>query len=378
MKQTVINHFQHAFARQPEAVVQSPGRINLIGEHTDYNGGYVMPAAIDKYIFAAVARRNDQKINVFSVDFNQLFQTDLKSLGPLQSGRWENYILGVVAHIQKHKELTRGFDMVITGNIPVGAGLSSSAALENAVAYALNLVFGLGLDRSELIKISQLAEHTYAGVKCGIMDQFASMFGKKEKFIFLNTQNLEHELIDLKLDQYSIILINTNVKHSLASSVYNKRRQLCELTAYKLGVRYLTDATAEQLQQLESWLKPEDYLAMQFVLEENQRVTEMKNAIKNLDFRTIGNLLYESHDGLSKKYRVSCAELDFLVEKAKEDKNILGARMMGGGFGGCTINLVKRGYGKEFFNNIKAEYEEKFGKQPALIEIEIVDGTKAI
>ncbi len=370
--------FAEFFGRQPQLAVRSPGRINLIGEHTDYNGGLVMPAAVDKYIFVAIAKRPDRKIGLYSVDFDQFSLHPADNPQPLPRGRWENYVLGVVDGFLRRGIETGGFDLAVSGNIPVGAGMSSSAALENAVGFALNRLFDAGLDRRELALLSQQAEHRFAGVRCGIMDQFASMFGRNERFLLLDTRSLEFEYLQLPMQEYSLVLINTGVKHQLASSVYNRRRQLCELAAAKLGKRFLCEADFGELEKLRGFFTLEDFAALEYVLEENSRVRQMREAILSSDFERMGQLLFESHRGLSEKYRVSCPELDFLVEKAKDAADVLGARMMGGGFGGCTINLVRRGKAREFFNGLKDGYIQRFGKEPELIEVEIVDGTGVI
>lgn len=336
--------FDRLFGSTP-FIVRSPGRVNIIGEHTDYNEGFVLPAAIDKAIYVGVSQREDDLIHLYAVDFKESFQVALSTLAPTEKG-WPNYILGVVDQLQKAGHTLSGFNLVVDGDVPLGAGLSSSAALECATAFALNELFALGIERMKMVRLAQMAEHSFAGVKCGIMDQFASLMGRKDHVLRLDCRSLEYEYVPLKLDGYKVLLLNTNVKHSLASSEYNTRRAQCEqgVVWVKEGhpeVHSLRDVTIDMLDR---YVAPKDeliYRRCRYVVEENTRLTEGCEDLKRGDLAALGKKMFQTHEGLSKDYEVSCPELDFLVNAVKNNPNVLGARMMGGGFGGCTINLVR-------------------------------------
>lgn len=363
-KSQLQERYTYIFGEEAQLFAKSPGRINIIGEHTDYNGGFVLPAAIDKAVYVAVGKRNDGRIRLYAEGFRELFDTSLDQVEPTNMG-WPNYILGVVKQMQDANMPLTGFNLYVDGDIPVGAGLSSSAALECAAGFALNALFDLGLDRVTLAKMGQQAEHDYAGVKCGIMDQFASILSKKNQVIKLDCRDLSYTYVTLELGDYEILLLNTNVKHALASSAYNDRRAACERAVAILQEKHaevmsLRDATSEWLLQEVQPVDAEAFRKAQFVLAENNRVVKACEALAQGDIQALGEQLFLAHEGLSKEYEVSCAELDFLVEKVKNMDAVLGARMMGGGFGGCTINIVKKGYAQQVVDALTPAYEAAF------------------
>lgn len=374
---TVKSEFIKTFNSNP-LMVFSPGRINLIGEHTDYNNGFVFPAAIDKGIVAAVAKNNSEKSTLIALNTNERFEFSMSNISPLQNGSWQNYILGVISEIQKTRTQLNGFNLVFSGDIPIGAGLSSSAALENSVVFALNELFSLGFTKKEMIFISQKAEHNYVGVKCGIMDQYASMFGQKDTAILLDCESLEEKTVILNLQDYCLLLINTNVKHSLAESVYNERREVCENVASKLGFNSLREAAIEDLLTLKESVSHAEYQKALYVIQENTRVLDAFHAVKQNDISKLGKLLFASHNGLQNQYKVSCDELDFLVEFAKNSNAVIGARMMGGGFGGCTINIIKRNQIEEFKKAVTNQYKQKFNNKCSFYEVNLSNGTSLI
>lgn len=352
----------------------SPGRINLIGEHTDYNNGFVFPAAIDKGIVSAIQKSSNKTCAVFAVDMNESFEFTLQNIQPLEKGSWKNYVLGVVSETLKKHKIESNFDIVFAGNIPLGAGLSSSAALENSIVFGLNELFDLKISKEEMIFISQKAEHNYANVKCGIMDQFASMFGQENSALLLDCKSLESTVFPIDFKDFEILLINTNVKHSLAESAYNDRRNVCEKTASILGVASLREATEEQLSQIKNQISEENFQKALYVIQENNRALNASKALKENQLNVFGKLMFESHNGLQHQYKVSCDELDFLVEKAKESSAIIGARMMGGGFGGCTINLVKKSELDTFKNTVAISYNKHFSQQCSFYNVKLSKG----
>tara|TARA_R110000868_G_scaffold98706_2_gene271779 strand:+ start:69614 stop:70762 length:1149 start_codon:yes stop_codon:yes gene_type:complete len=373
----VKQNFKKLFKTKP-LMVFSPGRINLIGEHTDYNEGFVFPAAINKGIVLAIQKSDHAYSHIVAMDKEEDHKFSLTEIEPIANGNWRNYILGVVSEIQERGIRLENFNLVFAGTIPGGAGMSSSAALENSIVYGLNEVFNLGLSQKEMILISQKAEHNFAGVKCGIMDQYASMFGVKKSALLLDCRTIEAQTFKIDFKSYKLLLINTNVKHELSESAYNDRRTVCENTSKKLHIPALRDASAKDLEGIKDSLSNEDYQKALYVIEENERVQLFATAIIDKDIKTLGELLYKSHEGLSTKYQVSCAELDFLVDKAKENSNILGARMMGGGFGGCTINLILKSEVKAFKKQIMKEFKSEFGKACSIYSVKLSDGTQTI
>lgn len=376
MEQKLKAIFKEKFDKEPQ-MFASAGRINLIGEHTDYNGGYVFPGAIDKVIMAAILPNGTDKVKVFSVDINEEAEFGLKEEDAPQQ-QWARYIFGVCREIIKRGGTVKGFDAVFAGNVPLGAGLSSSAALESCFAFALNDLFnGNTIDKFELARIGQSTEHNYCGVNCGIMDQFASVFGKKDHLMRLDCRSMEFEYFPFKIDGYKLVLLDSKVKHALVDSPYNKRRQSCERVAKMLGVETLRDATMEALDAARGELTAEDYFRAKYVIEEKQRVLDVCDALQRGDCETVGQKMYETHHGLSKDYEVSCEELDFLNDIAKKC-GVTGSRIMGGGFGGCTINLVKDSLYDEFIATAKKEFNEKYGHEPVEIPVIISDGARKL
>lgn len=381
MNKTLISkiktHFIAKFQDEP-VMIFSPGRINIIGEHTDYNDGFVFPAAVDKGIVAAIGKSNSEVSTAYAVDIEEIIEFSINNLKPSSQGSWQNYILGVVAEIQNQSKTIGNFNIAFGGDIPTGAGMSSSAALENSVVFGLNEIFNLGLSKEEMILISQKAEHNYVGVKCGIMDQYASMFGIKNNALLLDCRTIKSKPFEINFKDHELLLINTNVKHSLSDSAYNDRRSVCESIAGMLKVKALRDATEFDLETIKESITPENYQKALYVIQENDRVLKASKAIESGDLETLGNLIYASHAGLQHQYKVSCEELDFLVEQAKLNGHVLGARMMGGGFGGCTINLISKTATASFKKTVSETYKNKFNKDCSLYFVKLSDGTGLI
>ena len=362
MKVKILQEFISRFGGDP-LIVKSPGRINIIGEHTDYNNGFVLPAAIDKAAYIAMSLRDDNEIHLVALDLNESFSTRVEDLKPTTDLSWTNYILGSAAQFQKNGLALRGFNAVLLSDVPIGAGLSSSAAIECATVFALNELLGTNLTRLTMVGMAQKAEHEYAGVMCGIMDQFASMMGKKDHVIRLDCQSLEYQYVPLKLEGYKIVLFNTNVKHSLASSEYNTRRNECNqavawVRQTETAVESLRDVTELMLDQ---YVKPKSELIdrrSRFVVQEIERLLNGCEDLIKGDVQALGKKMCKTHEGLSKMYEVSCKELDWLADFVKDNSNVMGARMMGGGFGGCTINLVKEDAIEELVKSIQPAYEQ--------------------
>ena len=362
-------------------VYTSPGRVNLIGEHTDYNGGFVFPGAIDKGIYAAINPNGTDKIRAYSIDYQAMSEFRMREEDAPQEP-WARYIFGVVREIQKRGFQPKGFDTVFAGDVPLGAGMSSSAALESTFAFALNDIYNLGIDKFELARIGQSTEHNYCGVKCGIMDQFASIFGKKGHLMRLNCATMEFEYFPFDPKGYKVVLLDTVVKHELASSAYNKRRESCEnacahIAAKHPEVKYLSDATMQMLDEVKNEISNEDYMRAKYVIGEKQRVLDVCDALEKGDYATVGDRMYGTHYGMSKEYEVSCDELDFLNDIAKEC-GVTGSRVMGGGFGGCTINLVKEDLYDKFIATAKEKFNKKFGHEPKVYDVVISDGARRL
>lgn len=373
----VKRSFEVQFKTKP-LIVFSPGRINLIGEHTDYNDGFSFPAAINKGIALAISKSALNVSRVYAINKEEIYEFTTENIKPLLDGGWKNYVLGVVAELQNLGKKLGNFNSVFAGNIPGGAGMSSSAALENSFVYGLNDLFELGLTKNEMILVSQKAEHNFAGVKCGIMDQYASMFGVKKSALLLDCRTIESKPYKIDFKEYKLMLINTNVKHDLSESAYNDRREVCEKISSLLQISALRDASIEDLDELIGKISDEEYQKALYIINENNRVKQFSEAINKDDIAALGDLLYQSHEGLSTKYKVSCEELDFLVDSAKECPNILGARMMGGGFGGCTINLVKKHEFKVFKKDISRKFRNKFKKECSVYSVKLSKGTKIV
>ena len=326
-------------------IVRAPGRINLIGEHTDYNDGFVLPAAIDKAVYVAINKRSDNKIYLHAEEYNENYIADIENLRQSKF-HWSSYLLGVTDQLLKKKFSVTGFNIVVDGDVPVGAGMAASAAIECATVFALNKLFELNIGKLDMVKIAQKAEQEFVGLQCGVMDMFSSMFGKKDHVVKLDCKTMDYEYVPLKLEGYKILLLNTNVKHSLSSSEYNVRREQCEkgvaiVKEHHPEVNSLRDVTMEMLDKYVASAEPLIYQRCKYVVEEKQRLLEGCEDLKNGHVEALGKKLFQTHDGLSKLYEVSCPELDFLVDAVRENNAVLGARMMGGGFGGCTINIVK-------------------------------------
>ena len=374
----IKEEFQRRFKEKP-LIVRSPGRVNIIGEHTDYNNGFVLPAAIDKAVYVAASPRMDSTIHLYSGEFRDEHVVTIGSMEPVKK-TWPNYILGVVDQLVKRGFGIRGFNLVIDGDVPIGSGLSSSAAVECATAFALNELFGLQIKKPDLALLAQKAEHEYAKVMCGIMDQFASVFGKKNHVIRLDCKSLDYEYVPLDLKGYKILLLNSNVKHSLASTAYNTRRQECEqgvkwMQQEHPGVHSLRDANMEMVEKI---IRPKDaviYSRCKYVVEENERLLSGCEDLKHNDLAALGKKMFRTHDGLSKEYEVSCPELDFLVDTVRNNPGVIGARMMGGGFGGCTINIVKESSVESLVNEISSAYEKTMHQTLTPYIAVIEDGT---
>ena len=376
MEKILREQFAKNFEGEP-TMYASAGRINLIGEHTDYNGGFVFPGAIDKVIMTAIRPNGTNKVRVVSLDQNDCAEFGLNEEdAPKQM--WARYIFGVCRETIKRGGTVKGFDAVFAGNVPLGAGLSSSAALESCFAFALNDLFNGGtIDKFELARIGQSTEHNYCGVNCGIMDQFASVFGKKDKLIRLDCRSMEYEYFPFNPQGYRLVLVDSRVKHELVDSPYNKRRESCERVAKRRGIETLRDATMEDLDAAKSDITAEDYMRARFVIGEKQRVLDVCEALGKGDYETVGKRMYETHEGLSKDYEVSCEELDFLNDVAKEC-GVTGSRIMGGGFGGCTINLVKDDLYDTFVKTACSKFNEKYGHEPKVYDVIISDGARKV
>ena len=376
MKDKLRTAFIERFSSNP-IFYASAGRINLIGEHTDYNGGFVFPGAIDKYIMTAININGTDKVRLYSVDMNQYTEFGLREEDK-PAEQWACYVFGVCREVIKRGFEVKGFDAVFAGNVPLGAGLSSSAALESCFAYALNDLFNDNkISIFELALIGQSTEHNYCGVNCGIMDQFASVFGKKDCLMRLDCRSLEFKYFPFKPVGYKLVLVNSQVKHELVDSPYNKRRESCERVAKTLGVETLRDADMSMLEAAKDQISDEDYKRAMYVIGEKQRVLDVCEALENGDYETVGQRMYETHHGLSKDYEVSCEELDFLNDVAKEC-GVTGSRIMGGGFGGCTINLVKENLYDTFVQTAKTKFNEKYGIEPIIIDVVISDGAHKV
>lgn len=362
----------------------APGRINLIGEHTDYNGGFVFPGAIDSGIMAEVRPNGLNTIICYAIDMKDKIEFKVDDpIGPRTS--WARYIYGIVQEMRKRGVDVKGFNAAFSGDIPIGAGMSSSAALASCFAYALNDLFGNNkLEKWDMALAGQATEHNYCGVKCGIMDQFASIFGQAGKLMRLDCRSREFEYFPFKPERYRLVLVNSCVKHELKGSPYNDRRNSCENVVKKIAEQHsegefktLRDCTWEQLEEVRQAVGEEDYTRAHFVLGEKDRVLAVCDALVAGDYETVGKKMYETHEGLSKEYDVSCEELDFLVDIAR-NSGVTGSRIMGGGFGGCTINLVKDALYDDFICKVKKEYQQKFAIEPKIIDVVIGDGARRL
>ena len=377
----VRSRFIKHFDGETGNVYASPGRINLIGEHTDYNGGFVFPGAIDKGMIAEIKPNGTDKVRAYSIDLKDYVEFGLNEEDAPKAS-WARYIFGVCREMIKRGVAVKGFNTAFAGDVPLGAGMSSSAALESTYAFALNELFNGNIDKFELAKVGQATEHNYCGVKCGIMDQFASVFGKAGSLIRLDRRSLEYEYFPFKPEGYRLVLVDSVVKHELASSAYNKRRQSCETAVAAIkknhpNVEFLRDATMDMLKEVKSEITAEDFMRAEYVIEEIQRVLDVCDALQVGDYETVGQKMYETHHGMSKLYEVSCEELDFLNDCAKEC-GVTGSRVMGGGFGGCTINLVKDELYDSFIAKAEETFKAKFGRSPKVYDVVISDGSRRL
>lgn len=375
MQNKVSQAFEERFGAGA-TLYASPGRINLIGEHTDYNGGYVFPGAVDKGVVAAIRPNHTDQIHVVALDLHEEASFGLQEEDK-PTASWAHYIFGVAREMQKRGATIGGFDAVFSGNVPLGAGMSSSAALELTFAFALNELNDCGFDRFELARIGQSTEHNYCGVKCGIMDQFASVFGKKGCLMRLDCRSMEYEYYPFDPQGYKLVLLDSRVKHQLTGSPYNDRRLSCERVAKKLGQEFLRGATMEQLDAVKEQISEEDYKRARYIIGEERRVLTVCEALERGDYETVGRAMYETHWSMSKDYEVSCEELDFLAEVA-EAAGVTGSRIMGGGFGGCTINLVKEELYDSFIARAKEEFNTRYGHEPMVYEVVISDGSRRL
>ena len=376
MEEKIKKNFDAKFGGKG-TLYASAGRINLIGEHTDYNGGFVFPGAIDKVIVADIHPNGTDRVRLYSADMDDSAEFGLTE-ADAPKAQWARYIFGVCREIIKRGGRVEGFDAVFSGNIPLGAGLSSSAALESCFAFALNDLFNNNsIDKFELARIGQSTEHNYCGVNCGIMDQFASVMGKKGNLMRLDCRSMEFEYFPFAPEHHTLVLVDSRVKHELVDSPYNKRRESCERVARRLGVDTLRDADMAMLDAVRGDITDEDYRRARFVIGEKERVLAVCDALNAGDYDTVGRMMYETHQGLSHDYEVSCEELDFLNDVAREC-GVTGSRIMGGGFGGCTINLVPDTLRDSFITTAKARFEARYGHAPAVYDVIISDGAHKV
>ena len=392
---SIENQFEQVFNKKPQIIVRSPGRINLIGEHTDYNGGFVLPAAIDKAVYLAVSAREDDECHFVAHDLKECYTTTLQNLVKTDEKGWANYLMGVIktisdmgygisdnSQLTTHNSQLKGINLVFGGDLPSGGGVSSSAAIENGIGFALNHLFNLGLTRLDLVKISQQAENNFVGMQCGVMDMFASMMGQERSVIRLDCRSLAYEYFSFDISNYILVLCDTRVKHALVDSEYNTRRAECEegvavLKKYDPSVLSLRDVSFEFLLSHQTDLSEVVFRRCKYVVEEIARVEKACKALIANDLEAFGALMYATHDGLNLEYEVSCPELNFLVEMARDypHPSVLGARMMGGGFGGCTLNLVKKEAADDFISTLSKAYLEKFNIDMLAYKVVIENGT---
>ncbi len=379
--ENIASAFRDKFSSQP-LLVQGCGRINIIGEHTDYNEGFVLPASINRYIYFAIAENGTNECHFHTLDINDSYQFSLSDIKKSDKG-WANYLMGILDQLQKENILLEGVDVVFGGNLPIGSGMSSSAALEAGFALGICSLFNLQKSRQELAQLAHRSSNNFLGIPSGIMDQFASLLGQRGQAIKLDCRSLQYEYVQLDLKDYELLLINTGVSHALANSAYKDRVRECregaEAVAQKFeGIQSLRDASLEQLEACREDMTAVVYQRCRYVIEENERLHQALHLLTNGEMEALGELLLRTHEGLSKEYEVSCRELDFLVELAKDHEGVAGARMMGGGFGGCTLNLVKKSAKEDFLKYAKKEYYRAFSVQAEHYELEIVDGTDIV
>lgn len=378
----VRSRFKKHFNNAEGSVYASPGRINLIGEHTDYNGGFVFPGAVQQGMIAEIKPNGTRTIRAYSIDLKDYAEFSIDDeKGPNASHF--RYVFGVAREMMKLGVPVEGFDTAFAGDVPLGAGMSSSAALESCFAFAINDLFGDNkIDKMSLAKVGQATEHNYLGCKCGIMDQFASVHGKAGNLMRLDCRSGEFEYFPWNPKGYKLVLINSCVKHELVGSPYNDRRQSCENVVAAIaknhpGVETLRDCDWTMLEEVKGIVSEEDIRRATYAIGETERVLAVCEALEKGDYETVGQKMYETHHGLSKDYEVSCEELDFLNDIAR-DCGVTGSRIMGGGFGGCTINLVEEDLYRPFIETAKAKFKEKYGKEPIIIDVVIGDGSRKL
>ncbi len=373
--------FREKFETEP-TLIRSPGRVNLIGEHTDYNGGFVLPAAIDKIIVFALAANETGKGRLYAHDLDEEFAFDIEDRPYDKSDKgWPNYILGAVDQLKQNGHEVKGFDCVFGGDIPIGAGLSSSAAVEGGLLYGLSQINDLNIAKIDLVKMGQKTENEFVGVQCGIMDQFINIFGRDNRVLQIDCRSLDYQYYPFDRNDVKIVLCDTQVRRELAGSEYNKRREQCNrgvevISRHEDGIQSLRDVSLEMLEKYKSDMEEVVYQRSRYVIEENQRVLKACQNLLQGNFGEFGKLMYQSHEGLRDDYEVSCEELDVLVDEASKFDSVLGARMMGGGFGGCTINLVEDHAIDEFKKQIKQNYKERTGKEISVYLTQIDAGTE--
>ena len=372
----LLRHFEQRFGCEGGACYAAPGRINLIGEHTDYNGGYVFPGAVEQCLMAWIRPNGTDSVRLYAVDLGMECEFAIDDPEVPQAVHFR-YVYGVVREMMARGVKVGGFDAVYGGDVPLGAGMSSSAALESCFAFALNELYGGGLDRMELARVGQQTEHKYVGTKCGIMDQFISLHGREGSLVRLDCRSGEYEYFPWQPEGYSLVVVNSCVRHELVGSPYNDRRNSCERVAARAGVETLRDCSWEQLESLRADITDEDYRRARYVLGEEDRVLAVCEALKRGDYEEVGRQMYLTHEGLSKDYEVSCEELDFLVEEARRC-GVTGARIMGGGFGGCTINLVRDDCRESFLSTVQKSYKARFGVGCKVIPVVIGNGARRV
>jgi galactokinase len=381
MQDRITSTFQDLFQSRP-VIAFAPGRINLIGEHTDYQEGFVFPAAVAQGIYVAIGKNQEEYCRLYSLDFEEEFTFSPNFISP-KKGHWANYVMGMLSQLKQAGFTPQPFDMVIGGTIPVGAGLSSSAALSIAIGTAITSIFDYQVSKKSLVLYAQKSEHLYAGVNCGIMDPYASAFGKKGHALLLDCRSNSHQAIPIDLGEFQLVLVNSRVKHSLADSAYNKRREACEKSVLLLKsefpeIKTLRDIAYSDLEKVEKILPSALFPKAKHVITENHRVIEASGLLQHGDLLAFGKLMNASHASLSDDFEVSCTELDFLAEKAQEMEFVLGSRMMGGGFGGCTLNLVKIEFLEAFKKQMKWSYHSSFELEPEFIEVALSDGAMMV
>ena len=377
--QSTTDFFKKTFGNSPQKIVVSPGRINIIGEHIDYNDGYVLPAAIDKAICFAFEKTNSASSTIVAIDLDESFEINVESPIILSETIWTNYFRGVLQQLQNKGLAIGNFNCVFSSTIPIGSGLSSSAALECGFLYGLNEVFQLDIKPVDIALMGQSAEH-WVGINCGIMDQFSSVMGKENQVIKIDCRTLEYEYHNANFSDYSLVLFDSNVKHSLFSSAYNQRRQECEqglaiISSHFPEVTSFRDSSEAQILSIKDKMTENVFKRSHYAIKEIKRVTLACEALDQGDILTLGQLLFETHDGLSNEYEVSCAELDMIVATLKNEPAVIGSRMMGGGFGGCTINLIKKGEEEAIKTKLTQMYKATFGIELKTYEVKISNGT---